>query len=682
MLSTKDGLAANNIYPILEDRDGGVWVGAWPGLNRYKDGKFAAVVMPDGKPYDRPSALFQDSDGHVWVGTYGGGARRLEVGAHPAVNAKIVLPEGVVVHVIHQDRASAMWFGTAAGLIKLENGVFTVSTVREGLPHNRVTAIRETRDGALWCGTRGGLARLKDGRFTSYLQADGLSGEHVRTIYEDVEGVLWIGTYDGGLTRIKDGVFTRYTTKDGLFDYGVFQILEDGRGDFWISCNRGIYRVSRRELNDFAEGRVNSITSVAYGKRDGLVNLECNGGNQPAGVRTRDGHLWFPTQGGVAVIDPERVETSRQPPPVLVEQVVVNNEASVLRGSVRILPGQEVLEIQYTGISFTSPEQIKFKYKLEGLDHDWTQVGTRRTAYYSHLPPGEYTFRVLAANRDGVWNTEGASVSIIVVPPFWRTWWFFLFGLLLVAGLIVLVYYRRVSHLQKAYAAQESFSRQLIASQERERERIAAELHDSLGQNLLIIKNRAFMGRSKIADQTATLAQLDEISAAASLAVEEVREIARNLRPYQLDRLGLTLALEGVVEKIRASSAIDFTADIDPLDGLLSPETEINLYRIVQESINNIVKHSAATSAHIQIKRDGRRMLLRIADDGRGFATEARDAVPQNGGFGLAGIRERARILGGTCTINSAPDQGTVIQISFNLPDELHAEDQGGRNGN
>ena len=403
---------------------------------------------------------------------------------------------------------------------------------------------------------------------------------------------------------------------------------------------------------------------------------------EPAGVRTRDGRLWFPTQGGVPVIDPTRVKTAVQPPPVLLEQVVINNEPFHPRDAVRILPGQEVLEIQYTGISLTSPEQVNFRYKLEGLDADWTPVGTRRSAYYSHLPPGEYTFRVVAANRDGVWNTQGASIKIVVVPPFWRTWWFLILGLLVMAGIVVMFYYRRISGLQKAHAAQEAFSRKLIASQEHERARIAAELHDSLGQNLLIIKNRAFMARNRIADHNAALAQLDEISATASLAVEEVREIARNLRPYQLDRLGLTLALKAILEKISDSSAIEFNADIEPLDGLLSSEAEINLYRIVQEAISNIIKHSAATHAQVQIKREGRRLLVRIADNGRGFTAESADNLQNGGGFGLASIRERARILRGVCAINSAPGQGTIIQITVDVPDESHAEGHNGRSGN
>jgi signal transduction histidine kinase len=183
-----------------------------------------------------------------------------------------------------------------------------------------------------------------------------------------------------------------------------------------------------------------------------------------------------------------------------------------------------------------------------------------------------------------------------------------------------------------------------------------------------MITNRAFLARNKIADPPAALAQLAEISATAALAVDEVRKIARNLRPYQLDRLGLTLALKDILQKMSESSVIDVTGDVDELAGLLPPEAEINLYRIVQEGVNNVVKHAGATAAHVEVRPNGGHLLVRIADNGRGFLADATDGLSEDGGFGLAGIRERARILGGTCTIHSAPGRGTVIQVTVPLP--------------
>src|SRR5262249_55244723 len=217
-----------------------------------------------------------------------------------------------------QDGEGALWFGTNRGVVKYKDGVRKFYTTTDGLAGQEVKIILEDRQGALWFGTYGGVTRLKDGEFTSYRSRDGLGSDHVRSLFEDEQGVLWIGTYDGGLSRLKNGRIATCTTNDGLFNNGVFQILDDGRGNFWMSSNMGIYRASKQEINDFAEGKPRRITCISYGKRDGMLNAECNGGTQPAGVRARDGRLWFPTQLGVAVIDPANVPFHYEPPPVLI----------------------------------------------------------------------------------------------------------------------------------------------------------------------------------------------------------------------------------------------------------------------------------------------------------------------------------------------------------------------------
>jgi signal transduction histidine kinase len=303
---------------------------------------------------------------------------------------------------------------------------------------------------------------------------------------------------------------------------------------------------------------------------------------------------------------------------------------------------------------------MRFRYRLEGLDDRWTEAGNRRAANYSYLPPGDYTFRVVAANSDGVWNEAGASLHIVVVPPFWRTWWFFSLTAAMLGAAAVMIYRRRVSHLHRKHAEQEAFSRQLIESQERERKRIAAELHDSLGQSLIIIKNRALMGLSRPDDQARAIAQMEEISSAASQSIAEVREIARNLHPYQLDRLGLTKAIESIVKKASASCDIGFSMEIDDIDGALSKESEISLYRIVQESINNIMKHAEATSARVSIARNDSGIEVRIEDDGKGFQTSV-----ERRGFGLIGIAERAKMLGADFDIQSQPGKGTTMILKM-----------------
>lgn len=665
--STRDKMTSDNVYPILEDRAGCIWIGATE-LIRLEGGAFTSYSKKDGLPSTLVYSIFEDRRGRLWVGTMGS-VGYYENGKFTNFTANLGLIFNYV-SAIYEDRRGALWFGTDLGLARIEGDSSAVYTARDGLAGDDVHAIHENRDGDLWIGTYGGLSLFKDGRFTSFTAKDGLASDRVRCIYEDSEGALWIGTYDGGLSRFRDGRFTTYTTREGLFTNGVFQILEDRRGNFWMSSNQGIYRVSRRELDEMAEGKIRHLTSVSYGKQDGLLNIECNGGRQPAGVRTRDGRLWFPTQQGVAVIDPEAVEINEQPPPVVIEEVLIDRDTIERRTTIEVGPHQQNLEIHYTGLSFIKPEHVRFRYRLEGLDSDWVEADTRRVAYYPHLPPGAYTFRVAAANSDGVWNETGASIRVIVHPPFWRTWWFILIVTLMIIAFAIAAYEWRVARLRGAKAAQEAFSRQLISSQESERKRIAAELHDSLGQSLAIIKNLALLGLKSPADEKLSRNQFEIITEQSTQAIDEVKNISYNLRPYLLDRLGLKMAIESMINKVAEASRIEFSIRIDDLEGVFTSEQEISLYRIVQECVNNTIKHSRASQAEVVMRRDGEMVEISVRDDGRGFVVEEADQTEKaRRGFGLFGITERAKLLGGTLAIRSSPDDGTAITVRIPIRD-------------
>ena len=473
---------------------------------------------------------------------------------------------------------------------------------------------------------------------------------------------MWIGTSSGGLSRLKDGKISTITSRDGLYDSLAFAIIEDGRGNLWMSGNKGIYRASLSELNDFADGRIKSVNSFSYGTEDGMISRECNGAN-PAGWRTIDGSIWFPTIAGLVKVD--TTEQNLKPPAVLIEQVQIDGKIQPDNALLEINPEQENTEIKFTAISWARPKQIKFKYQLAGLDKDWIDVGTRRTAYFSRLPAGEYTFRVIADNGDGVWNTEGKSLQIKVLPPFYQTWWFFA----LIAFAIFIAAYAffryRINQVEKARRLQEVFSRRLLASQEQERQRIAGELHDTIGQSLLIIKNRVALAQMDIDEKETVEDQLSELSQSAGAAIEECREIAYNLRPYQISRFGLSKTLHGIFMRINEITEIEAEAKIENIDGLLSAEAEINVYRIVQECVNNIIKHSGAASALLSIKRDGEEITVLIRDNGKGFPAQRETAEKKNGGFGLIGIAERVKMLGGAIEIDSATERGTVVRVKF-----------------
>lgn len=667
--STVNGLLHREVYPILQSRNGDIWVGTIRGLSRFRDGEFKNTPLPDR--YNIVQALCEDEAGRLWIGVVGG-LLRYQEGRLKNLSRLI---DGSTVCAISNDHNGNVWVGSERGLFKFTGErVAAHYTAKDGLAGDDVRVIHEDRHGDLWLGTNGGLSQLKAEKFTSYTVAQGLPGNRIWSIHEDADATLWIGTYDDGLSRFHEGRFFNYKIEHGLFDNGVFQILEDRRGYFWISCNKGIYRVSRNELNDFADGRIPRINSVAYGKRDGMLNIECNGGRQPAGLITSDSKFWFPTQEGVAVVDPEAVRMNALAPPVLIESVTVDREPVGFKSGVTLKPGQRGLEISYTGLSYIKSEQIKFKYKLEGLDTDWLDAGTRRSAYFPYLPHGSYTFRVIAANSDGVWNNEGVAITVTVRAAFWQRVWFWLLCTGAVLGIAAVSIRGRVAQLKRKHAERDAFSRRLIESQESERKRLAGELHDSLGQNLLVVKNWALMGLNTLGADNPAREHLTEISETASVALDGVREIAHNLRPYQLERLGLTNTIEHMVRHVKNASDIEFTAEIENIDGLLSKESEINLYRIVQECVNNVLKHSAATSALLSIKRTAGGALITCRDNGRGFDP---DPSLRKDGIGLIGIAERVGMLGGRYTIESAAGKGTTITVTIEKSNERRDQTSG-----
>lgn len=666
VFSRATGLPADNVYPIVQDKDGSIWFGAWDDkLINYRDGQFSSEHI------EVVTSLFVDRRSRLWVGNIStGGIRYRENGKWIPVNFKNALPPlnsplgqpTSEIAFITQDQEDKMWFGTDVGLVHYAPGQSRLFTVSDGLPSNVITSYLFSRTGEMWVGTIGGVARMENGSWRAFTEKDGLAGNYTRSFYEDAEGTIWIGGYDGGLTRYKNGEFRKITKSDGLFSDGVFVILEDDNGWFWMNSNQGIYRVRRQELNDFADGKLESVTSVSYGPEDGLPDVEGNGGKQPAGLKAADGKLWFPMARGIAVIDPKTVKRSTLPPPVLIEEARIDQKPfDISGGEIRLEPEQVALEVDYTALRFVGAERMRFRYRLEGLENDWTDAGARRTAYFSHLPYGAYTFRVIAANSDGVWNNEGAAVRIVVVPPFYREWWFYALSVLGVFSLISFAYIYRLRQLQTLNEARAGFARGLIESQETERRRIALDLHDSVGQMLAVIRNRTMLALdAKDADKT--LEQLREISEASTLALQETRSIARHLHPAQLENLGLTTALQTLVESVENAAGMKCEADIGEVPDNLPYEAAINIYRISQESLSNIIKHSGASVAVVTLKIEGENLVLIIEDDGRGFV-ESQTAQ----GLGLTGIRERARMIGADLKINSQPGEGTKITLVLPL---------------
>jgi signal transduction histidine kinase/ligand-binding sensor domain-containing protein len=694
-LSTAQGLPSHLIYPLFQDSGGDIWVGVWgAGVTRFHEGRIVSTypVSLDGSG-GAATAIFEDRAHHLWVGSYAGLFIFDRNGFKPAVGPE---PPDTSVQAITQGSDGTLWIGTKAGLAAYKDGKTTLYRTRDGLATDDVRTLVWGATPAdaddLWIGGYGGLSRFRAGRFEHWHEADGLPSNTVRSLYEDEQKTLWIGTYDGGLGRFKNGRFTRYTEKDGLFNYGVFAILEDAHENLWMSSNRGIYRVAKSQLNRFAEGQLSTITSVAYGKGDGMLNAECNGGVWPSGVKARNGKLWFPTQGGIAVVDPNAIEADDQKPPaVIIEDARIDRVAVSVAGPLRVAPGKDGLEIEYTSPSFIKSDQIHFQYRLAGLESSWNDVGPRRTAYYSHLPPGRYFFQVMAGNGNGVWNMDGKTLEISVLPPYYRTWWFVLLLVLLAVLLLAWAWRYRVAQFETLQEVQTTFSRRLITSQETERKRIAGELHDGLGQRLVVINQLALLAlRSELREaKPAEPAQtdgatepgaLEEISAEAALAIQEIRHISHDLRPFLLDRVGLSKAIQSILRTVSSACGLHIDSAVDDIDDFFPEELRINLFRIVQEAFNNIMKHSSATEVKVRVERHGEHLTMLIEDNGRGFAQPSRAIEARGEGFGLQGMMERAHLLGGILEFDSSPGR-TIMTLKIKRQQIKRAVEDGGEAG-
>lgn len=427
--TTAQGLLADKVRTVHGDPTGALWIGTGRGLQTL-DGRH--LSQERGRlSSDRVMSAWSGRDGSLWIGTFDRGLNRVFEDRTTVYDTTNGLRSNLVLSV-YEDRNGIVWVGTARGLQRIVNGTLSPETVR--LSGEAVGVIYEDRNGALWVGTQdGGLNRIAGGSVTSFTTRTGFSSDLILSLYQDGTGALWVGTAGGGLNRYKGGRWTTITTREGLFDDSVFAILEDSQGFFWMSCNKGIFRVSRQQLDDFAEGLRPRVSSQAYGTADGMASRECNGGTQPVAWKTADGRLWFATVKGVAMIDPTRAHAATAPP-VLIEGVFADRQRVDPSNPGPLAPGTRAVEFHYAGINFAAPEKVHYQYKLEGFDREWVDAGARRLASYTNLRPGTYRFHVRAASADGPWNT--ATTTFRQRAFFYQTPWFLTMSAILLVGAV------------------------------------------------------------------------------------------------------------------------------------------------------------------------------------------------------------------------------------------------------
>jgi signal transduction histidine kinase/streptogramin lyase len=636
-------------------------------------------------------ALCEGHDGSLWIGAdYDGGLTRMKNAKFKHYTSKDGLPKAPL-KVIREDSKGRLWIGTSRGLGCFKGGKFTNYTTKNRLANDVVHAICEDHQGNLWFGTDDGLSKWADGSFTNFTSSDGLSDNTINSLYEDGEGEVWIGTARGGLNRRKAGVFKAYTTSDGLFSDEIFEVIEDDLGWLWMTCSKGIFRVRKSDFEAFDQRKIRALTSIEYGKADGIESPQCSSAAKPGAWKGQDGRLWFPTSKGVIVVDPKTIKIDHLPPPVYVEQVVADrrpllgadalNHNQIGTGAnsvtddpdyfrIRVPPGRGELEFAFTALNFRAPERCHLKYKLEGVDQDWIDAGTRRTAHYNNIYPGAYRFRVIASNKDGVWNEAGTSLDVVLLPHVWQTWWF--------EGLVALSVLGFAGGTGR-YVTKRRMRRRLELLEQRqavekERRRIAKDMHDQLGAGLTQVGLLGELARRDADKPERARTHASRICELAREQAQTLEEIVWTVEPKNdlLNKLAAYMAV--YAEQFFKAADIRCRLDIPP--GLppqpLSAELRHNLFLAVKEALNNIAKHAGASEVHIRFALNDSKLEIGIEDNGTGFALQEMNGF----GNGLSNMKHRIEEIGGHFSLSSEPAKGTRLRF------EVPLRNNGAENGN
>jgi signal transduction histidine kinase/ligand-binding sensor domain-containing protein len=706
LLPVTDPLASASVLALMEDSEGNIWVGTETGgLHILRDQRFRTVGAREGLSSDATTTVVEDKTGTLWVGTNGAGLNALKPGA-AGINAGPVktysVRNGLLSDVILSLAAAPngdLWVGTPDGLNRIRGARVDSFTSADGLPDDFIRSLLVDTDGSLWIGTRRGLTHWAVGNgvpggthMETYSHANGLGSDLVGALARDSAGNLWVATF-AGLSRLRGGTIANYTTANGLSsnvitallsrgdgtlligtqDHGwnvwdgqrfspekhdgldqtsIHAILDDGDGHLWFATGNGIARCDCAGAGNAMQGAGCSHW-IEFGATDGLRSRETATNSHPSAWRSGDGRLWFATSKGIVEVDPAHFPVNNVPPPVALERFAVDDLPQALHAAdsaLRIPAGHVHFQFDYAGLSFTAPQKVRYRYMLEGFDRDWTDAGARRSAYYTNIPPGRYTFRVQAANNDGLWNTSGAALTFELRPHYYQTAWFLVLLLLAAAGMVVLLLRLRLRRAEGEFRA-------VLG----ERNRIAREIHDTLAQGYVGISVQlevlAELLRLKKPEEASK--HLDLTRGYVREGLADARQSIWALRSQDSGETTLPVRLRRMTEA-EDGHGLEARFNIFGAYRPMPPGTEREFLRVAQEAIHNVKKHAGAKQLLVQLEygRDG--VALEVRDDGSGFAAQQ---GPQPGRFGLTGMRERAAAIGGTLEVASEPGAGTTVRL-------------------
>ena len=715
---------------VTEDRERNIWVGtAGGGMDRLRPRPLELIGMASGLPFESVRSVTQDEQGRVWVVTQNGVIARQDGSGWTDISESTNWAGGHALCVA-SDPSGGVWIGTRDnGLYRFQDGHYVNFHTNEGLHADTVLSLLVGSRGGLWIGEDSplGLQVMRNGRFQNFnVPAD---ARVIRAITEDASGRIWIGTAGGRLWRVsgdslveepaikeprplsirclqatpdgsvwigyagwglgwfKNGKYVRLGLAQGLHDDYISQIVPDGHGKLWIAGNRGIFEVDQTMLEAVGCGEADQVRSIVFGRGEGLPSLQANFDSVPNALRSHDGRIWFSMRTGLAVVHPENIRDNTVPPPVILERVVVDGQVMALYhshsplrepagadvldlsnsgGVLKVPPGYRRLEFHFTALSFSAPPNVHFSYRLEGYDDDWNDVGVERSVGYGHVPAQKYRFRVRACNNAGVWNKTGATLAFTVLPFFWQTWWFRLVALgvftLCVIAIVRYVSFRRL-RLQMRHLEQQ-------AALHKERARIAKDIHDDVGANLTQIALLGELAQQDKPEPGKPSSRIERISATARQAVRSLDEIVWAVNPRN-DTLAHLIDYAGqyALDYLRlAEIRCRFDFPETPPAREVSTEVRHNLFLVVKEALNNLVKHSGATEVWFRIQADELRLQMAIEDNGCGF--EGAPSDPEANG--LENMRQRIAEIGGEYRIESRTGGGTRVSVELVWPQNPH----------
>ena len=672
--SGEQGLSNAIIGSVVAARDGSIWLGALDGLDQWRNGEVtvylgrrqrsrpafskptpAREIFDTGLPDRGVGSIFEDSGGRIWV-TTNHAVGYLENDRFVAIRGA---PGGAVQSIV-EDATGNLWIANQnAGLLRISpsHEVDQIPWARLGNQGPALALASDRSGGGLWLGFyEGGVAYWKGDRVrASYSAADGLGKGMVKQLWLDRDSTLWAAT-ESGLSRLKNGRFATLTSKNGLPCDTVHWVVEDDDHSFWLYMACGLVRIAGSELDAWSGQKVRTRV---FDTSDGVKLLAMNSYYSPH-VAKSGGRLWFSHGDGVSVVDPRHLPFNKLLPPVHIETVKINGKEAAAVEGMALSHRNNDLEIDYTALSLTIPERVRFRYKLEGKDADWQDVGTRRYASYGGLAPRKYRFRVMASNNDGVWNEAGAAWDFSITPAYYQTLWFQGLCVLAAAGLLWLLYRLRLRQVAQHYNLR-------MEERVNERMRLARDLHDTLLQSFQGVLLKFHAVTYRLPDRPEAKKELEAAIEQARGAIAEGRDAVQGLRSSVVVTNDLARAIttfgEGLASDQNGQRASDFRVHVEGTTRDLAPLVRDEVYRIAGEALRNAFRHSSARRIEVEIHYDARQLRMRVRDDGKGIGEQVLGDGKRGGHHGLPGMRERAELLGGKLAVWSELDSGTEIEL-------------------